>query len=650
MFDDAAGRVATGSSEYSTCQNFCSMIQGASGHTYTCSVNSDGSACNWTDEGGTFDSRGSLTCESRVSCPDGKVLVGDVCVNPLPSEEYDSCTFDDDFGRISEGETPEAACQNFCSMIQGVAGHNYTCGVNADYAACNWTDEEGVFDTRGVLICDMKRVCPDGYEVVYDECQPVSMDCECDELFNTTTSSCEPFPAYTIYEPYSNVLFTHAEPNHNDDISRLPNGEETNRCWELAPETHGTCSNTSTDNPINCATGQKHYTEVDYQGFGQDAVQYTRYYETPNVSSVSDDGDSDALSGSDFWQPNARPTLTTRTFADGAVAKTFSLGNRIERIFFFPAGSNTYQTNPLLPSITLNDDGRTVTLASKQVYEFSEAGVIKQVKDENNELSVIYESALINGMPRITQQRNRFGRYLNYSYDSEGRLSTLTDQDGHQIHYEYDAQGNLSKVVYPDSTPESLDDNPFKEYLFEDPDFPRYITGIVDQESNRIANIAYNDDGKATLSERYNGSERVEVSYPEDGRSVVKFYRDTSSDAYREEHYRYAKFRGQYKLTSKAITQCDNCDVTTETWDYDDRELLIRYTSPAGIVTEWTYDGLDRKVSETVGVGTAEAHTTTYVWNDEHNQIEEIKTASEVTTHRFDASGNITQTQTTPVQ
>nr|WP_237613433.1 RHS repeat protein [Reinekea blandensis] len=452
--------------------------------------------------------------------------------------------------------------------------------------------------------------------------------CKCNERYDSVIDTCTPITPQTSWDATEQVIYSYPDNNHDSP-----------RCSEPTPETHGTCSNTSTDNPINCATGQKHYTEVDYQGFGQDAVQYIRYYETPNVSAVSNDDDSNASSGSDYWQPNARPTLTTRTFADGAVAKTFRLGNRIERIFFFPAGSTTYQTNPLLPGISLSEDGRTVTLASGQVYEFSEAGVIEQISDDNSEPSIVYESTLINGVPRITQQRNRFGRYLDYSYDSDGRLSTLTDQDGHQIHYEYDIEGNLSKVVYPDSTPEALEDNPFKEYLFENPEFPNYITGIVDQEGNRIANIAYNDEGKATLSERYNGTERVEVSYPEDGHSDVKFYRDTSTDAYREEHYRYAKFRGQYKLTSKAITQCDNCELTTETWDYDDRELLVRHTSPAGIITEWTYDGLDRKVSETVGVGTTEEHTTTYTWNETHNQIETITAATYVTTYTFDSMG-----------
>ncbi|EAR11074.1 putative rhs-related protein [Reinekea sp. MED297] len=479
------------------------------------------------------------------------------------------------------------------------------------------------------------------YDLDSEQCKSI---CNCNENFDSAQGVCKAISPATSWDSQKQTIYIHPENNHD-----VP------RCSEPAPETHGTCPNTtannpSTKNPINCATGQKHYTEVDYQGFGQDAVQYTRYYEPPNVSTVSEDGDSDALSGSDFWQPNARPTLTTRTFADGAVAKTFSLGNRIERIFFFPADSTTYQTNPLLPGISLSEDGRTVTLASGQVYEFSESGVIEQISDDNSEPSIVYESTLINGVPRITKQRNRFGRYLDYSYDSDGRLSTLTDQDGHQIHYAYDTQGNLNKVVYPDSTPESLEDNPFKEYLFEDPDFPSYITGIVDQEGNRIANIAYNDDGKATLSERYNGSERVEVSYPEDGRSVVKFYRDTSTDAYREEHYRYAKFRGQYRLTEKTITRCDNCELTTETWDYDDRELLIRHTSPAGIVTEWTYDEQDRKVSETVGVGTPEALTTKYVWNDEHNQIESITTAFQTKNFVFDSSGLIVEELITPLQ
>ncbi|TCS36714.1 hypothetical protein [Reinekea marinisedimentorum] len=166
-----------------------------------------------------------------------------------------------------------------------------------------------------------------------------------------------------------------------------------------------------------------------------------------------------------------------------------------------------------------------------------------------------------------------------------------------------------------------------------------------------IANIDYNDDGKAILSELNDNAERVEVSYSDtEDKASVKFYRDYDVDAYREEEYSYGKYRGVYKLTQKEITVCDDCELSIETWEFNDDELLERHTSPAGIITEYSYDDEDRKISQTNAVGTAEEQTTTYTWNDTHNQIETITTPTEVTSYTFDDDGNRLTTTITPVQ
>ena len=302
-----------------------------------------------------------------------------------------------------------------------------------------------------------------------------------------------------------------------------------------------------------------------------------------------------------------------------------------------------------MTDIVLGDENgkQVVTLSTGQRYSFNSAGQVAsyQPKLSNNDECYTYtwDGEL------LIKKENRFGRYLSFSYDDNNRLTQLTDQDGVSIFYEYNSAGNLAKVIYPDGTPADLTDNPFKEYQFENTAFPNNITGIVDQDGKQLATIAYNDDGKATLSELNNSADRTEVSYPEDGKAIVKFFRDVSNDVYRQEEYSYAKFRGRYQLTAKTITKCDNCELTTETWAYNDDGLLERHTDPAGVITEWAYDSDDRKVKTVVAVGTDQAQTTTYTWNDTHQQIETITTATEVTTYTFDDDGNRTATVVAPV-
>ncbi|EAR11075.1 putative rhs-related protein [Reinekea sp. MED297] len=452
-------------------------------------------------------------------------------------------------------------------------------------------------------------------------------------------------------------IFEYPDNNHDDaqrcrgtlllDLDALPPGS-----CEHPPQSNGP----NAGNPINCATGQKVQIETDYLGNGLDALSYVRQYST----SV------DEISAPRWRVMTGTPSLRKKVYEDGAVLYTFTDGGtqvvavpensddyltsliRTRRYIFVPA-SGGMSISPFHDPITLVGEGASIRYQGKTYNFGSSNGGGSSVSVSNDEEPTVqrytYQYVNINDTTLLSRIENRFGRFLQFEYDAEGQLSTLTDQDGTSIHYEFDAIGNLIKVIYPDSSPLDLNDNPNKQYLFENSDFPQHLTGIMDENGTRYATFTYNETGKAISTEHVDGAERVEVSYPAVGQAIVKFFRDVAANAYREEHYTFGKFRGRYRITTKEITQCDNCDLTTESWNYNADELLVRHTSPAGIITEWTYDEQDRKVSETVGVGIPEARTTTYIWNDEHNQIEQIRTVSEATTNTFDASGNIVRTK-----
>ncbi|MEJ2046442.1 MAG: hypothetical protein P8X89_24585 [Reinekea sp.] len=397
--------------------------------------------------------------------------------------------------------------------------------------------------------------------------------CSCDEQI--VNGECVALNAQTSWDETTDVFFTHPATNHSEAPQTLPNGAVVNRCFILANEIDGTVNNcsannkTTTEHPIDCATGQKKYTETDYQGFGSNALSYTRSYATtvPSDTSSATDGlnnSNASVSTGLGWQTDI-PSLSTRTFDDGAQAIYFNVGSRIARIFFYPAGATTYQTNGNMTDIQLTEDNgqRVVTVNTGQRYAFNSQGQIISYEPKGVLSDERYLFEWDGDL--LVKKSNGLGRYLSFIHDEQNRLSQLIDQDGVAVHYQYDTAGDLTKVIYPDGTPADLSDNPFKEYRFENTMFPNNVTGIFDQDGTQLANIAYNNDGKATLSELNGGVERTEVSYPENGKAIVRFYRDVDSTAYREEEYQYAKFRGRYKLTSKTITHCDNCELTTET-------------------------------------------------------------------------------------
>lgn len=438
------------------------------------------------------------------------------------------------------------------------------------------------------------------------------------------------------------LLYMYPDNNH-DHASRCEGIplEEKNSC-----EATSTFSNTSTEvgNPVDCATGRKVQSDTDYQGFGTDPLSYSREYQSP----MSDTGAS--VSETSSWEIHSLPRFNVTTYEDGSELAIIAVGDWLRRIFYRPGGIEEWQTNPSLDRIELGDrteGGFAVSSNTGEVYHFAASGD-PVVTEWNGEQRYFYSTISINGESRLSQVRNRFGDTLDHEYDAEGRLTRLVDQDGLAVQYRYDTLGNLAEVIYPDATPDYLADNPRKTYLYERPDLPHHLTGVMDQNNDRYATFAYDDSGRAIRTEHADGAERVEVSYPAEGEAIVRFYQNTETDLYREEHYTYGFFRGAYRLTSKTIQTCNDCTLGTETWSYNDAGLLERHTNRGGQITEWTYDDQGRKLTETVAVGTPEARITRYSWDETHNQLKTVETATEITTYGYDANGNRTQTQVEP--
>lgn len=447
------------------------------------------------------------------------------------------------------------------------------------------------------------------------------------------------------------VLGLYEYPDNNHD--HAPRCEpidlaESNSC---ASGGSGSAS-TRAGNPIDCATGRKVQTETDYRGQGLDALSYRRTYRSPKPVNEGENTSTD-ISAS-LWVDQAVPSFSVTTYADGSQLATVTIGESYRRAFYRKSSGQPWQSNPSLPQVSIQPSavsgGYAITTNSGNTHHFNADGDAVQSNEANDQPRYFYDFVDLGDSGRkISQIRNRFGDYLNFVYEGpESKLSQLTDQHGLTIHYRYDDQGNLIEAIYPDNTPEYLDDNPRKTYLFEHPDFPHHLTGIMDQNGQRYATFAYDEDGRAIRTEHADGAERVEVQYPAEGEAIVRFYQDSDAGLYREEHYTYGKFRGAHRLTSKTITVCQDCSIGTETWDYNTEDLLERHTSPGGQITEWTYDDQGRKLTETVAVGTQEARTTRYVWHAEWNKLQIVETDTEITAYVYDDQGHRIETTVTP--
>lgn len=402
-------------------------------------------------------------------------------------------------------------------------------------------------------------------------------------------------------------------------------------------ETHAPCDDTdsvSTEvgNPIDCGSGQKIQTEIDYPGFGPDPLVYQRTYSSPV------DGDSDDA----VWS-SSLPQVQHQVLDDESELLILTHGRHLRRAFFKPAGGD-WESNPGLPTISMSASGAggyTLRLNDGRSYHLSADYQVQSVtRDQSGtEPRYHYEYTDFYGTQRLHRQSNRFGRYLEYDYNANGNLISLTDQDGYRIDYEYDAQGNLTGVSYPAATPGG--ERPFRQYLYELDDFPHHLTGIMDERGHRYATFSYDATGRAIGTEHHDGAERVTVSYPEDDTAIVRHYRDTQYDQYREEHFTYGQFRGAYRLTEREVTQCDGCEVGTERWQFNDQDLLEEHIDFNGHRQTWAYDDQGRKTRHTEAVGTPEERTVLYTWVDDTERLHTEQRGNQLRTLEYDDQGRV---------
>jgi YD repeat-containing protein len=477
--------------------------------------------------------------------------------------------------------------------------------------------DPGIVD--GVLMCSVTKACDCNENLEGGECVPM------EEQYSME------------YEP--NVAKLYQYPTNNQGQRCPPvDYDELDGCKNDRTSSPGT----GFGNPIDCATGQKVQIETDYQGAGADPLRYTRVYQSP----LSDDPDAEPTTGLP-WLNTAQPALSLQTLGDGAQLGIFTIGHQVKRVLFNASGGSGWSSNHHMDPIGMGaaGAGRGVTYNGK-VYRLNDAGQT-EASEENGIQRYTYH---YNDEGKLAEIRNRFGAFLQFTYDDDNRLTRLTDQAGTEIHYTYDNHGNLSEVIYPDDTPGELSDNPRKTYLYENSAFPYHLTGVIDESGLQFARFAYDANGRGILTEHADGAGRVTISYPEAGQAIVRFYRDTNTETYREEAYTYGKFRGAYRLTSRTIQVCDDCTLGSESWTYDYQGLLLNHEDMRGHETTYIYDEAGRKLSETAAAGTNLARTTRYTWDEELHKLLTITTDDSVTTFNYDTNGMLQSKTVTPVQ
>jgi YD repeat-containing protein len=203
---------------------------------------------------------------------------------------------------------------------------------------------------------------------------------------------------------------------------------------------------------------------------------------------------------------------------------------------------------------------------------------------------------------------DQFGRKLVLAYSADSRLASLTDPAGGIYSFTYDSSGNLTTVSFPDGHQ--------KRYWYNEPAFnpnaqANVLTGITDENGNRIGTYTYDGAGYAIRTEAAGGVNGYDFNYfsPGYGTSVT-------DPLGTHRTYSFATINNAIQLTSLSQPAGAGSSAASSTITYDANGNISSQTDFDGNLKTYSYD-LSRNL-ETQRVeasGTASAHTISSAWH-----------------------------------
>lgn len=357
--------------------------------------------------------------------------------------------------------------------------------------------------------------------------------------------------------------------------------------------------NTCTGNPINLAIGNKFQRETDFSSSSSPLLRFDRIY--------------NSLDG--YWRHN----LSTRLVITSSEIRLVEADGR--ETLFSRSGTTITAPSDELGTLVAEGAGWRYTSTSQMIYIFDNLGKLVSQQDASGRSISLSHSALETVVTSDT------GETLTFTSDAKLQPLKLTASNVSTI-YNHDAQGRLQTVTRTISGATTS-----RTFHYENQSFPRFLTGITDENGDRYVTWTYDQFGRATSSARSGDVEKTTISYNADGTSTV------TNPLGKNTTYHFAVIQGVKKITAIDGEASANCPSSNSTFTYDDRGLLKTKTDNKGNLTTYTYNARGLEISRTEASGTPQARTITTDWHADLFLPVKVTEPDRITQYSYDAQG-----------
>jgi RHS repeat-associated protein len=391
-------------------------------------------------------------------------------------------------------------------------------------------------------------------------------------------------------------------------------------------------------NYVNLGTGNNivQLTDFAVSGRGKSALSFVRTYNSKGVE------DSPFGRG---WSHTGGETVTER-LNDRSVLYTENDGT--VHVFNYNSTTNSYTSPP----------GKylTLTKVSNGIYEITDK------YGNKSRFKQVYHDPYTSGyyLARIEYEEDRNGNRILYTYDSSGRLTSITDASGRKLTLTYGYGGRVSQITFEGKKYTFLYD--FDGNLKESRKFldaTNYVSTYYDYSADGLLSSIIDANGQRTVFNYSNGFLSSVEQPPTSGTSVpivtynydIYNYTATVTDpnggqtkCYLNNNYIITEIvdeQGQatrYSLDANYNpVQITDPKGNVTYYTYDSKGNLTSITDPKGNTTTYTYDQFSQRLTVTDANG-----TTIYEYNQYGDLISETNPLGHKTTYQYDSYGNLT--------